>query len=197
MNFLAHLYLAGDSESLIIGNFIGDFVKGRIKDQFTSEINSGIIMHREIDFFTDNHPVVLESKIRLRSRYRHYSGVLVDMYYDHLLAVNWPNYSQVSLEHFTENKYAILKAHLEILPERVQFILTHMINDNWLLNYRNMEGINRSLNGMARRTKFKSGLESGASDLLLNYTLFDQEFNAFFPELIEYVNQLKLKLTNN
>lgn len=191
MNFLAHLFLAGDSESLIIGNFIGDFVKGQLKDQFSPEINKGIMMHREIDYYTDNHPVVLESKIRLRSRYRHYSGVLVDMYYDHLLAVNWPNYSQVSLEHFTENKYALLMANMEILPEKVKFMLTHMINDNWLLNYRNMDGISRSLNGMASRTKFKSGLESGASDLIVNYSLFEKEFNTFFPELIEYVNKLK------
>ncbi|CAN5355611.1 acyl carrier protein phosphodiesterase [soil metagenome] len=193
MNFLAHLYLAGDSESLIIGNFIGDFVKGQLKDQFPPEIIKGISMHREIDFYTDNHPIVLESKIRLRSRYRHYSGVLVDIYYDHLLAVNWSTYSKVSLENFTQNKYALLMSKMEILPEKVKYMLPHMINDNWLLNYRNVEGIGRSLNGMARRTKFNSGLETGIFELMSNYSLFDQEFNAFFPELIEYVNQLKLK----
>jgi acyl carrier protein phosphodiesterase len=191
MNFLAHLYLAGDSEPLIIGNFIGDFVKGQLKNQYCPEILKGISLHREIDYFTDNHPIVLESKMRLRSRYRHYSGVLVDIYYDHLLAVNWSVYSQVSLERFTEKNYALLMEKFKILPDKVKYMLPYMIKENWLLNYREMEGIRRSLHGMAKRTKFNSGLETGTSDLIEYFSLFEIEFNSFFPELINHVQLIK------
>lgn len=189
MNFLAHLYLAGDSTPNIIGNFIGDFVKGRLHQQYTPQILQGISLHRNIDSFTDKHIVVLESKKRLRARYRHYSGVLVDMFYDHLLAKNWESFTPESLESFTKNIYALLNNHIAIFPEKAQYMLPYMIKENWLLNYRNIEGIDGALRGMARRTKFKSGMETGTSDLIKHYQEFEDEFMIFFPDLILYVKE--------
>ncbi len=84
MNYLAHLYLSGKSEELLIGNFIADSVKGAEIDKFSTEIKAGIVMHRLIDTYTDSHPIVSESKIRLREKYKKYSGVVVDIFYDHL-----------------------------------------------------------------------------------------------------------------
>src|SRR5277367_1527199 len=101
MNFLAHLYLSGDNPKIKTGNFIGDFVKGKnLADRFEKDIAKGIVLHREIDWFTDRHPVVKQSKDRLREKYRHYSGVIVDVFYDHFLARNWINYSSKSLSDF-------------------------------------------------------------------------------------------------
>ncbi|MDQ3534863.1 MAG: ACP phosphodiesterase [Bacteroidota bacterium] len=187
MNFLAHLYLAGDSEPIILGNFLGDFVKGRLLQQFEPSILKGIALHRNIDSFTDGHYVVKESKNRLRKQYRHYSGVLVDMYYDHLLAKNWKEFAPHSLEDFTANTYQILNNHIAIFPQKAQYMLPYMIRDNWLLNYRSTKGIEEALQGMAKRTKFKSGLETGTDELLIYYKEFEEEFMDFFPDLIKYV----------
>lgn len=194
MNFLAHIFLAGESEPLIIGNFIGDFVKGRLHKQYPQDIMRGIALHREIDHYTDNHLIVSSSKIRLRSRFRHYAGVLVDMFYDHLLAVHWNKYSPIKLEEFTESKYALLQKNFEILPEKVQYMLPHMIENNWLLNYRQMEGLERALKGMAQRTKFRSGMEMGSEELILHYNAFEEEFQNFFPQIISFVEDKKLTI---
>lgn len=190
MNFLAHLFLSGNSEQVLIGNFIGDFVKGKKMDAFPPEVTKGIALHREIDHFTDTHPIVKESKHRLREKYRHYAGVLVDMYYDHLLARNWKDYSDISLEEFTFSSYAIIARHINVLPEKARFMFTYMKRDNWLLHYAQTEGIKKALQGMSQRTKFASGLEHGVADLVENYTLFEEEFRLFFPDLRKHVGKV-------
>src|SRR5690606_38990711 len=102
MNFLSHLYLSGKSTEIIIGNFIGDFVKGAKMDDYPPEVTKGIKLHREIDFFTDNHPVVMKSKDKLRVKHGHYAGVVVDMFYDHFLAVDWESYHPQPLKIFAD-----------------------------------------------------------------------------------------------
>ena len=160
MNFLAHLYLSGNSEGLLIGNFIADSVKGKAYENYNQEIQKGILLHRKIDTFTDSHPIVSQSKQRLHSRYHKYSPVVVDIFYDHFLAVKWNNYSTVSLNEFAENSYRLMNTNFEILPEKVKFMLPYMIKGNWLVNYCNVEGIRKTLTGMSRRTSFNSGMET-------------------------------------
>ena len=136
MNFLAHVFLSGDNPQLMIGNFIADFVKGRsLSDRYSAEIVRGIELHRAIDEFTDQHIVVQRSKDRLRPKYRHYSGVIVDMYYDHFLSKNWADFHPISLDDFAQRFYALLKANKSILPEAVQRMMPYMIRGNWFLNY--------------------------------------------------------------
>ena len=187
MNFLAHIYLSGDNEKLIVGNFIGDFVKGRnLLEQFEPEIAKGIELHRAIDEFTDNHPVVAKSKDRLRSTYRHYSSVIVDMYYDHLLAKNWSQYHPTPLADFTQQTYHTVQQYDSILPHRFKYMLSYMMEGNWLLNYSKLEGLQRALSGMASRSKYKSRMELAVNDLKDHYELFEAEFTDFFPELKQY-----------
>src|SRR5688572_23493915 len=100
MNFLAHLYLSGDFDELMIGNFMADFVKGKPSPSIHPQIVKGIELHRQIDTYTDTHPIVKASKVRLQPTYRKYAGVIVDMYYDHFLAIHWQKYSSVSLHEF-------------------------------------------------------------------------------------------------
>ena len=186
MNFLAHLYLSGDNPNIKIGNFIGDFVKGKnLSDRFEAEIVKGIGLHREIDWFTDNHPVVKQSKDRLRPKYRHYSGVIVDVFYDHFLAKNWNQYSNHLLQDFAQACYATIQHYEIILPEEVKYMMPYMIKGNWLVNYSNLEGIQRALSGMARRTRFESKMEESVTDLQENYEDFKKEFESFFPNLIK------------
>ena len=95
MNFLAHLYLSGNDPLVRLGNFIGDFVKGRdLADRYEPAIVKGIELHRAIDEFTDQHAIVKQSKMRLRPKYRHYAPVIVDIFYDHFLAAGWDNHSE-------------------------------------------------------------------------------------------------------
>ncbi len=189
MNFLAHLYLSGDDDELIIGNFIADMVKGEKINGYSQGIVSGVLLHRQIDLFTDKHPVVKQSKDRLRKRYRLFAGVIVDMYYDHFLAKNWPDYSNHSLRDYSGKAYELLQRHESILPERARFILPFMVENNWLVNYASPENMSRYFGGMARRTTYPSGMENAVEDLLQHYQFFEKEFRTFFPELIDFVEK--------
>ena len=195
MNFLAHLFLSGDHPEIMVGNFIGDFVRGRnVYEQFKPNIALGIELHREIDEFTDSHGVVMESKKRLRPKYRHYSPVIVDMFYDHFLAKNWQTYHSSPLNHFALEAYAILNKFEDQLPQRVQGLLPHIIRGNWLYNYSRIEGIHGALSGMSSRTPYESKMDEAVLDLQKFYTKFEDEFSRFFPELQQMSNQfLKLK----
>ena len=187
MNFLAHLYLSGDDPKVMVGNFIGDFVKGKdALSRYEERIAFGIELHRSIDAFTDSHPVVRESKKRLSAKYRHYSAVIVDMYYDHFLSRNWKEFHSVPLEIYSRNSYQVLEDHDSILPDRLKVMLQYMIRGNWLLGYGTVEGIGQALSGMARRTPYESKMELAAGDLRENYDAFKSDFMKFFPELRTY-----------
>ena len=186
MNYLAHVYLSGDNEETIIGNFIADHVKGKAILGFSDEIRAGILFHREIDQFTDAHPLFLKSKKRLSVNYRKYAGVIVDMFYDHFLAANWEEYSNESLEGYTKRVYKILMKKYLILPRKTKYILPFMAKSNWLMNYGSFEGLNRALSGLAKRTPFESGMENATADLKKDYGLYKQEFRGFFPEVVSF-----------
>jgi acyl carrier protein phosphodiesterase len=187
VNFLAHLYLSGDDQKIQLGNFIGDFVKGRPEQlDYDREIVRGIELHRAIDEYTDSHPIVLESKVRLRPKYRHYSSVIVDVYYDHFLAKNWHDYHEELLPDYADKVYGMVEKNLPILPKQVQRMLPYMIRGNWLVNYAQIEGIHRALYGMASRSKYDSKMDEASEDLREHYNEFYKEFAAFFPELSNY-----------
>ena len=196
MNFLAHVSLSGNDPKLMVGNFIGDFVKGRnLLEQFESRIASGIELHRSIDEFTDSHPIVAKSKNRLRPTYRHYSAVIVDMFYDHLLAKNWDYYYDEFLPDFAERTYRTIESFDAILPTPVKFMLPYMTKGNWLVNYARLEGIERALTGMARRSKHESKMELAVNDLVNHYDEFTEEFSTFFPELQQHCKIVITQLT--
>lgn len=187
MNFLAHIYLSGDDDELVLGNFIGDFVKGNQAKNFPERVQKGIMLHRFIDAYTDNHPVVLESKKRLRPDFRHYSPVIVDVFYDHFLAKLWQHYHHLPLKQFTESFYESIKLKSSVLPDKAKHMLTYMSRDNWLYHYQYVEGINRALGGMSRRTNYDSGMENATKYLKEYYSEFQNEFSAFFPQLVDVV----------
>lgn len=186
MNFLAHIFLSGNNDELLIGNFIADFIKGRKKDDFPPEIKRGIELHRAIDDFTDHHPVTAESKKRLYSNHHKYSGVVVDLYYDHFLAKNFEEYSNVDLNNFSKDTYATILTFENFLPAEVKGFLPYMIETNWLVNYSTIEGISRTLTGLGKRVSFENRMDEAIIDLEQNYPLFEDEFRRFFPELINF-----------
>jgi len=190
MNFLAHLSLSGDNPRVMVGNFIGDFVKGRKSlEQFDADIVHGVGLHRAIDSFTDTHPVVTQSKRRLHAEFRHYAGVIVDVFYDHYLARNWSTYYEGELADFARHCYRTLEEHNTILPERVQHMLPYMKRDNWLVGYSYTDGIHQALSGMSRRTRYESGMDHAVEALRGHYDAFGEEFASFYPELQRFAEQ--------
>ncbi|MEI6061849.1 MAG: ACP phosphodiesterase [Bacteroidota bacterium] len=188
MNYLAHLFLAGTDPEMILGNFIADHVKGSDILKYSPNIRNGIAMHRSIDTYTDQHPVVKSSIARLRTDFRKYAGVIVDMYYDHYLSAHWNEFSAIDIHTFTKTRYDILNTFEPILPLRSARLLYFMEKQNWLLSYASFEGMQQAFNGMSRRTTFESNMELAVINLKAGYTEFRHEFNQFFPDLQQFVN---------
>lgn len=199
MNFLAHIYLSGDHDLLMVGNFVADGVRGNKYKLYPKEMQAGIKLHREIDTFTDAHPLFRKCTKRLHKGYGHYSGVIVDIFFDHFLAKNWDQYSEIPLSIFVAEFYDTLVQHKELLPPRFKNLTPIMIEGNWLLSYATIDGIQLVLNGMNRRTKGRSQMNEATKELKIHYAAFEEDFTAFFKELIEFsaVKRLEiLKLLN-
>ena len=186
MNFLAHIYLSGDNEKILIGNFIGDFVKGNRLNDFDSEIRKGIILHRAIDHFTDTHEIVRESKMKLRSEFRHYSPVIVDVFYDHFLAKDWLKFSKIPLLEFTEKCHCVIGRFKTVIPSEVNRMVGYMKRDNWLYHSQWTGGIHRALSGLVKRTTFESKMELATKNLEANNAEYQNEFHTFFSYLQEH-----------
>lgn len=183
MNFLAHIYLSGNDQQLLLGNFIADSIKGKKYLEYPEGIRNGIILHRAIDFYTDTHPTVRKSISRLFDTYGHYSGVIVDILYDHFLAANWQDYSKIPLEIFVAHFYDLLQENYQILPKNIKQFLPYMIKDNWLVSYATVRGISRILYQMNERTKKRSKMNFAVIELEEHYEEFEAEFSSFFEEL--------------
>lgn len=194
MNYLAHIYLSGCNKRLMIGNFMADGIRGNKYKHYPKEIQAGIKLHREIDTFTDAHPIFRQSTKRLHKAYSHYSGVIVDIFYDHFLAKNWTRYSDTPLEEFIQDFYKNLKENTDILPSRFKQIAPFMIESNWLLSYATLEGIQGVLNGMNHRTKGVSKMNEATKELVEYYEAFEKDFTLFFEELIAFSTKKRLEI---
>jgi acyl carrier protein phosphodiesterase len=190
MNYLAHFYFTQGLEEITAGNFIADFVRSSQHHQFSNGVLNGIEIHRSIDSFTDEHPVVKKSKQRLYEKYHKYSTVIVDVLYDHLLALNWSKFSKMPLAQFTHETYSLLRKQQHVFPAEAQRMFHFMSAYDWLYSYQTVEGIQRALTGLSRRARFKSGMEKATEDLKESYADFEKEFTEFFPELSEEIKRL-------
>ena len=173
---------------------MADSIRGKHYRNYPEPVQKGVLLHRAIDTFTDTHPIPRLSSKRLHSSYGHYSMVIVDIYYDHFLAVNWESFSDTSLTSYTASFYQLLEENLEWMPEAIQRFAPYMIADNWLLNYRELDGIERVLKGMNRRTGHKSGMDKAILELREFYDEFEGEFTSFFDELVIFSRQKMTEL---
>ena len=194
MNFLAHIYLSGNNDFIKIGNFMADGIRGTDYLNFPDDIKKGILLHRQIDTFTDSHLVYRKSKHRLHEKYGHYSGVIMDILYDHFLAKNWKNYSDEKLEDFAGNFYKSLFNNEEILTEKTKNMLPYMYDRNWLVSYATIAGIEMILFQMDYRTKHRANMQEAVVELKQFYAEFETEFTLFFNELIIFCNQKLIEL---
>lgn len=189
MNFLAHIYLSGDNDMLKIGNFMADSIRGNHYLDYPDDIKKGILLHRYIDTFTDAHPIYRKSKHKLHEKYGHYSGVIMDIVYDHYLAKNWSNYSDEKLVDYADNFYKLLQANYEILTEPVQKMMPSMIARNWLVSYATLEGLERILFQMDYRTKHRVNMQEAIIEVQLYNTQFEEEFALYFEELRQHCKE--------
>ena len=187
MNYLGHLYLAENSSASLVGNLLGDFVKGAISDELPDEIRYGIALHRKVDVFTDSHEIVRTSMRRITPARRRFAGIMIDMFYDHFLAKNWRQFSDIPLHRFSENVYRALLEHHALLPDRLKRMLPYIIEENWLVSYREIDAIDRALNRLAKRFKRVNTLPNAAEELAANYEELQGDFYRFFPDLIQFV----------
>lgn len=187
MNVLAHIYLSGDSDEIIIGNYIGDYVKGRDYLKYPEQVRRGIILHRNIDAFTDRHPVVQRSKIPFIKKYHKYAGVVIDILYDHFLTKEWDIYSTRPLESYTYQFYRAMVNNYDILPEKVRDRMPFFIINNWIESYRTNSGLRKVFNAMSKRTSLPHETKYAIKTLEKNYYSLSDDFMEFFPQLIQFV----------
>lgn len=193
MNFLAHFYLSGNQEHLIVGNFLADYLKNKEVAALPRPVQEGVRLHRKIDSFTDRHPKVLESVRRLRPRHGKFSPVVLDICYDYILAKNWERYSVVPLKEFTAGIYLVLEKNISIMPPFLQNQLPKMIADNWLVAYGTKEGLEFTFSRMKLRTNFPRFFENAVESLMMDYQLYEDDFNLFFPDVIAAVQDWHLR----
>jgi len=189
MNVLAHIYLSGDSDEIIIGNYIGDYVKGRDYLKYPEQIRKGIIIHRNIDSFTDKHPVVQRSKLLFSKKYNKYAGVVTDILYDHYLTREWDFFSRRPIESVTYQFYRAMVNNYDILPDKVKDRIPFFIINNWLESYRTSRGLKKVLVAMSKRTSLPNEARYAIKTFKKNYYSLNDDFMEFFPQLIDFVEK--------
>jgi acyl carrier protein phosphodiesterase len=189
MNFLAHTYLSGCNEEIIVGNFMGDYVKGRNYLHFPEQIKKGILIHRDIDSFTDTHQITRISKQRVASRYHKYAGIITDIFYDHFLASLWDDYSTLPLNEFVNRTYDLLKRNYQVLPAAIKRWFPTFLENNWMMAYTSVEGIELVLERMSANTSLPDHSAFAVEVLRDQYSLFQNDFLEFFPEIIQFLQE--------
>lgn len=186
MNYLAHLHLGGAAPAQLLGSLYGDFVKGPLAGQWPAEIEAAIRLHRRIDAFTDSHPLQAEARARFPRERRRYAGILLDLFFDHCLALNWTDYADEPLAQFTGRVYQVLAAE-PVLPGRLALIAPRMAAQDWLGSYTEFEVLNDVVRGMQRRLSRPEGLDGSMLELQRLYEPLMGDFQRFYPELQAFV----------
>lgn len=187
MNFLAHFVLSDHDEALLTGNFLADFISNQEVKSLPTAIQEGIFLHRKIDSFMDNHPIVRQGSRRLYPYHHKYAPVVMDVLYDYLLAQNWHVFRQDTLEDFRQECYKKLQQNTMAMSPKLQAQLLHMISNDWLLTYTTELGVKRTFQRMQGRASKPEHLNYAWESLQRDYSLLNAEFLQFFPEIIAFV----------
>ncbi|MGF1534966.1 MAG: ACP phosphodiesterase [Elainellaceae cyanobacterium] len=196
MNVLAHLLLSDPTAESWLGNLMGDFVKGTPKAELGPVLIQGIKRHRAIDAFTDTHPIVRQSKRLISPERRRFASIILDVGYDYFLCRHWRCYSDMPLPSFIQTVYAGLDAHLrqpsaQVVPPPCRYLIQRMIADDWLTSYQTLAGIGVALDRLSHRFKRQNPLCGSVEEIEANDQALDQQFQQFFPDLVQYVSTLE------
>lgn len=189
MNYLAHLFLGPAEPEQALGGLLGDFVKGSLSAiALPDKVVQGIWLHRQIDGFTDRHSLVTRSKNRVSPQRRRYAGIMVDMFYDHLLARHWTHFSNQPLDAFAAKMYQAVETQQALLPERARRVLLRMAQEDWLGSYAELDSLHLALNNMAQRLRPGNPLTGSAAELERDYQGFEADFFQFMPQIIQFAS---------
>ncbi|KPJ79121.1 MAG: hypothetical protein AMJ54_00200 [Deltaproteobacteria bacterium SG8_13] len=191
MNYLAHAYLADSTDRFLIGNLIADFVKGSADKKYDRQIAAGIVFHRKVDAFADGHHMTAASRRLFAPHRRRTAGIVLDICYDHFLAKNWGRYAEIELAVFIAGIYDLLQSHIDLLPKRFRQVLPRMREQNWLSSYRSLEGVELTLMRISRRLSANIRLDDAMADITACYGALEDNFSAFFPDLIEFARNYR------
>ena len=191
MNYLAHLYFSEPIPEALVGNLLPDFTKKIESQNFSEAVLDGVRLHRFIDQFTDAHPIVKESKKRVSPYRSRFSGILIDIFYDHFLAIHWQEYRQESLRTSTELFYKQLSQAEVKLPPRLSTAIARMPEIDLLYNYRTLEGIAHAVDRISQRIRFENTLQGGVIELEENFEMLESDFHLFFEDLQDAVTHYK------
>jgi len=189
MNYLAHFYLSGNNEKILLGNFIGDAIKGRKWENYVGDVQKGILLHRFIDDFIDKHPFAQKSRKRIRNDFGITSAVVLDVYFDHFLSTNWLRYSSVGLNDFAEMIFDRLRPLKSEMMGFYPMMIEKMESESWIHSYTTIEGTAKVLERMGKRVRFENNWHIAESVLRSNYIELEEDFNSFFPEIIKAVEK--------
>ncbi len=190
MNYLAHAYLSFNDADVLAGNMISDFVKGKMKYDYSISIQSGIQLHRSIDIFTDEHSATGKAKNFFRPVYRLYAGAFTDVVYDHFLALDEKQFEKNNgLKNFTQQTYSLLEKNSEVFPSQFQKLFPYMKAHDWLYNYQFKEGIRQSFGGLMRRAKYINETESAFEIFNDNYNALSDCYKEFFPDILDFARK--------
>lgn len=189
MNYLAHLSLSNKDEDLMIGNLVADFTRRARYGDFSTAVQKGIELHHFIDDYTDSHSLVEEAKAMIRPQQGKFSGVVMDIYFDHLLASDYYFWYREPLADFANHAYQLFNLRKDELPETTIHMLHYMERGNWLLNYASLEGLQSSLKGMSSRTKYPNNMAQASYQLKSIEGRILPLFRAFYKELVHAVNE--------
>ena len=186
MNYLAHVYLAGPQVTDRVGGLLGDFVKGPLPCGLPPDLASGVALHRFIDGYTDQHPAFIRSRQRISPSRRRFSGVMIDLIYDHFLARHWRSFCDEPLLRFTQEFYQSLEDYRDWLPASLLAILERMRQRNWLADYADLAEIGRDLDQIGNhRIQRTNTLVGSLRELEAHYAELEQDFWDFIPEVIQ------------
>ena len=189
MNFLAHAVLAGDEPALIVGGVVGDWIKGPLPGALPPDLARGVALHRAIDSHAETHPAFQRSRNRVAADRRRYAGVLVDIFYDHLLARDWAQLQPIPLDRFCSDVYRHIDARLTDLPEQSRPAMRLMTGEDWLSSYANQDGIADVLQRMARRARQPNPLPGGEQAFIADAAGFAEDFAEWYADALRFAAQ--------
>lgn len=193
MNYLAHLYLARPEHDAMLGALLGDFVFGTAALEDWSPVERReILIHRKVDRYTDDHPLVVQARSLFGDGRRRYAGIALDVYYDHCLARDWSRWSELPLDAFTAPFYRYLLSRLDDLPGRLHAIAPRIAAHDWLGSYRDRASVDLAVTRIATRlSRNGERLVECLDDLRRHETEIAAGFDAFFPQLVDHVASLR------
>ncbi len=187
MNWLAHVVLSEPTPRFRVGNILPDILGLRALAPLGGEFQRGIACHRVIDVFTDQHPVFHRSRTRFHDGYRRFAAILVDVYYDHLLARHWSDHVEAPLSHFVDGFYEDLASVRAEVPEEVHPLLDHLRQEDWLGANATGDGPRGAIHRVERRLSWRVDLSGAADVFAREEAALAEDFREFFPELAAHV----------